>query len=139
MAARPSPRGRPPRQWWRAGRGVAVLFIFSLLFNSLAVTAGAAVARGGDGAGLVIELCTNGQVEQVVIRDGVPVPAPSHDCADWHCMLCVSVLPSAGTGNAAARVPAPRATHLVLLPVPDLPELRVQGRSANPRAPPGVI
>ena len=136
MAARRFPRSRPPRHWWRAGRGVAVLFIFSLLFNSLAVTAGAAVARGGDGAGLVIELCTNGQVEQVVIRDGVPVPAPSHDCADWRCMLCVSVLLSTGTGDGAACVPAPRITHLVLPPVPDLPAWRVQGRSANPRAPP---
>ncbi|SIT86600.1 DUF2946 family protein [Pontibaca methylaminivorans] len=137
MAARRSPRSRPPRHWWRTGRGVAVLFIFSLLFNSLAVTAGAAVARGGGtGAGLVIELCTNGQVEQVVIRDGVPAPAPAHDCADWRCMLCVSVLPSVDTGEAAARVPAPRATRLVLPPVPDLPAWRVQGRSANPRAPP---
>ncbi|WP_333684545.1 DUF2946 family protein [Pontibaca methylaminivorans] len=138
MAARRFPRSRPPRHWWRAGRGVAVLFIFSLLFNSLAVTAGAAAARSGDGegAGLVIELCTNGQIEQVVIRDGVPAPAPSHDCADWRCMLCVSVLPSTGTGDGAACVPAPRITHLVLPPVPDLPAWRVQGRSANPRAPP---
>lgn len=139
MAALRSRRHHPPPQW-RRGWSVAVLFALSILLNSLAVTAGAARdSGGGRGAPLVIELCSGGHVERVVIRDDAPAPAPPHDCADWCCMLCVSVLPPVGTGDPVAATPAPESTRLALSPAPVLPAWRVQGRSANPRAPPGAV